>query len=588
MISTFLWTLRRLRALLPGENKRQLVSLFAVIITTSVVDIFGLAVFIPVIAVVVDPGILENDNIVSTIQTFSGIEDPGTFTLALFLSALFFFLIRSIFIVWSQHRQASFSFDLSENMARKTLTYLLDLPYGAFSKRDSNKMIRELNTNPQQFSRFLIMQLLLIISEMIVVFTIVLGIALYNVTVFLLVIVSLLPAAFIFHRVVKKRVESYGLQQNELIPKLQEITYQAIFGYVDIKLRDKSGYIIENFGKNVNTLNHIGKRIAVLNILPAKLFELLTMVGLFVIFCYGYYISNRPELILPILTIYLTASYRLIPSLGKVIPAMMNLNQYRHLFDIFEGPLNSTREPATRNEEVRFERDIELRELTFSFDVNTPLLVDLNILLKKGETLGIIGKSGSGKTTFVQLLLGFYKPLSGKIFIDGEELNDHLIKSWRSKIGYVQQSHFLIRGSLTENIAYGETPETVDRVRLENSIRNACLDEFTLGRNPADILVDEYGKNLSGGQKQRIAIARALYHNVELLILDEATSALDIQTEQEINQTIKILKDLGLTLIIVAHRFTTLKHADNILQLQDGKILRNWTYSELEEEAISY
>lgn len=574
--------------MLPREHKQQLISLFAVIVLTSIVDIFGLAAFIPVIAVVVNPDILNGDNIIAALQTFSGIEDDRRFTLSIFLAALFFFLVRSLFIIWSQHRQASFSFDLSENVARKTLNYLINLPFQEFATRDSNKMIRELNTNPQQFSRFLIMQLLLIISEVVVVVAIVVGIAFYNITVFALVIASLLPAALIFHRIVKKRIAAYGEKQNELIPRLQEMSYQAIFGYVDIKLRDKSNYILDHFGNNVKKLNHIGKRIAVLNILPAKLFEVLTVLGLFLIFCYGYFLSNRPEVILPILTVYLTASYRLIPSLGKVIPAMMNLDQYRHLFDIYRGPMEATVENSESLKDVTFEKHIEIKNLDFSFQEDERLLTGLNIEIKKGETLGLIGKSGSGKTTLVRLLLGFYKPTAGGIYIDGVELNENILKSWRSKIGYVQQSHFLIRGTLSENVAYGESEQSIDKERLEWSIRNACLDEFTLGRNPDHIPIDEYGKNLSGGQKQRVVIARALYHKVELLILDEATSALDIQTEQEINQTIKILKDLGLTLIIVAHRFTTLKHSDTILQLQDGKIFRDWTYAQLEEEAISY
>lgn len=574
--------------MLPREYKLRILSLFGVIALTSVVDIFGLAAFIPVIAVVVNPDILTADNILATLWMKSGIEDPRMFRLALFLAALIFFIIRSLFIVWSQYKQASFSFDLSEAISLKTLDHLLNLSFQDFNRRDSNNMIRELNINPQHFSRFLTMQVLLIISELVVVLAIVVGIAFYNLTVFSLLMASLLPAAFIFHRLVKSRIAAYGQKQNELTPRLQEITYQSIFGYVDIKLRDKSGYVIDNFGKYVKALNHIGKRVAVLAILPAKLFEVLTMLGLFLIFCYGFFISERPELVLPILTVYLTASYRLIPSLGKVIPAMMNLDQYRHLFDIYDKPMKSSPSSKSVHKHLTFESDIKIEQLDFSFENGSHLLKKLNIELRKGETLGLIGRSGSGKTTLVHLLLGFYKPSSGRILIDGVPLTDDHIKSWRSRIGYVQQSHFLVRGSLTENVAYGEHKGRIDRVRLRQSIERACLDQFVGLSNPDDVLIEEYGKNLSGGQKQRVVIARALYHNVELLILDEATSALDIQTEQEINQTIKSLKEVGLTLIIIAHRFTTLKHCDAILELSDGSITRVWSYAQLEQEAISY
>ncbi len=550
-------------------------------------DVIGLAVFFPVIALVLKPALLTESELLYAVYTFTGIAEPRMFTLALFLSALFFFIIRSLFIIWSQYRQASFSFDMAEHITTRTLTYLLNLPYAEFSKRDSSEMIRELNTNPQQFSRFIIMQVLLVISELVVLVVIVAGIAAYNLTVFGLLVLSLVPAAFIFHKMVKRRIAAYGREQNELTWRLQEISYQAIFGFVDIEVRNKEKYILGLFSKQVKSLNNIGKKVTVLSIMPAKLFEVLTMMGLFLIFCYGFFISDRPELVLPILTVYLTASYRLIPSLGKVIPALMNLDHHGYLFEIFRPPMQANIKKEEGAEVLTFTSSIQLSNVSFGFQPNDPIIKNLNVRIPKGQTVGFIGRSGSGKTTLAHLLLGLYQPDEGSILVDDVALSKRNMLSWRTYIGYVQQSHFLVRGSLTANVAFGEKPEHVDHERLAWSIQHARLHDYTLGRDPNDVEVDEYGKNLSGGQKQRVVIARALYHKVELLILDEATSALDIQTEQEINDTILELKNLGLTLIIIAHRFTTLRHCDTILELENGQISKKWSYEELEVEAIA-
>jgi len=222
------------------------------------------------------------------------------------------------------------------------------------------------------------------------------------------------------------------------------------------------------------------------------------------------------------------------------------------------------------NEEIKFNKKIELKNVSFSYEENKDILKDINLIIKKGEKVGIVGESGSGKSTLVDLIIGLYKPKKGKIFIDNVELNEKNLKSWRKKIGYIPQNIYLFDGTVAENVAFGED---FDENRVKEVLKLANILDF-LEKNHQGIYtrVGENGVKLSGGQKQRVAIARALYNNPEILVLDEATSALDNETEKKIMDEIyKIGKNK--TMIIIAHRISTLDRCDRIIKLENGKIV---------------
>lgn len=553
-------------------NKKQKLNFFLVqllILLTSFVDVLGLASFIPVVSAIADPEILESNKVFLLLKRMIGVKENDAFLFYLFSGAVVFFLIRSMFLVLSNWLQNKYVFGLSEFIGVKTYEYYMNSNYESFQKRDSSQVIRELTVNTQQFSRLLILSLLTLSSEIVIVSTIVIGIAAYNFEVFILLAFTVFPVAVLFNFLVKKKMRRFGLEQNELTPILYSQSSRGMMGFVDVKLRSKESSLISDYRNTLKKLIKINIISSVLNILPAKLFELVTVFGLFVLFIYSVYLADDSALMLPLLVLYAASGYRLIPSLGKILPSFMVLERNQFLFDVFRDSIVSPKkEPDTKFENIQFAKEICFADLSFVYlGADKEVLNKANYTIQKGDVVGLVGVSGSGKTTLAHLLAGFLRPTAGEIKIDGKVLKEKHLKNWRSKISYVQQSPYLEKGSMASNIAFLE--ETINQSKLNKAIKLSCLDGFVGSSDPDDVFVDEFGKNLSGGQKQRVAIARALYHNAELIILDEATSALDNETELAIIETIDRLKGTGITILIIAHRLSTLKNVDYTLKVEN-------------------
>ena len=566
--------------LLPESLKVKFWLMLVVILITSVIDLLGLASFIPLLSALVKPEIMQNHYVKLIGETF-GIQKSDDLLLLLFLGAMFFFVFRTVFILLSNWIQNKFVMDINEHLGVQKYKEYLYSNYEDFKKRDVGEIIRELTANPQHFARFLVFALLLITSESVVIVLVIIGIGLFNFQVFVLICLTLFPVAILFSQLVKKRMRKYGEIQNELTPILLSLSSRGMHGYEDVKLRSKEKELLEGYLDTLKKLNGISLRLSVLSIVPAKLFELVTVMGLVIIFAYGLFVLKDPSSIIAIVALYAAAGYRVMPSLSKIVPAFMQLEQYSYLFTIFyPKEIKSNEGSVEQVHSLPFTNTIQISNLDFKFSSSSDyILKGLDLEIKKGEFVGFIGKTGSGKTTLIKILTGFLKPSNGSISIDGELLKEEFLKTWMDKISYVQQGPYLEKGSLSMNVAFLENE--VNTERLQTALKAASLSNFVDSRDPDSILIEEMGKNLSGGQKQRIAIARALYHKSEIIILDEATSALDNETEQEINETIRQLKNTGVTILIIAHRVSTLKHCDHIYEIENGKT-KNVLYKTLQ------
>ena len=565
----FFLSFQKVFKLLPKVLKIKFWLLLGVILITSVIDLMGLASFIPLLSALVKPEIMQNHYVKLIGETF-GIQKSDDLLLLLFLGAMLFFVFRTLFILLSNWIQNKFVMDINEHLGVQKYKEYLYSNYEDFKKKDVGEIIRELTVNPQHFARFLVYALLLITSESVVIILVIIGIGLFNFQVFVLICLTLFPVAILFSQLVKKRMRKYGEIQNELTPILLSLSSRGMHGYEDVKLRSKEKELLEGYLDTLKKLNVISLRLSVLSIVPAKLFELITVMGLVIIFAYGLFVLKDTSAIIAIIALYAAAGYRVMPSLSKIVPAFMQLEQYSYLFTIFyPRQINYNEVTVEQKDDLSFSNAIKISNLDFKFSSSDYILKGLDLEIKKGEFVGFIGKTGSGKTTLIKILTGFLNPSKGSISIDGKILSQELLKTWMDKISYVQQGPYLEKGSLSMNVAFLE--KTVDKERLQSALKAASLSNFIDSRDPDSILIEEMGKNLSGGQKQRIAIARALYHKSEIIILDEATSALDNETEQEINETIRQLKNTGVTILIIAHRVSTLRNCDQIYEIENKK-----------------
>jgi len=296
--------------------------------------------------------------------------------------------------------------------------------------------------------------------------------------------------------------------------------------------------------------------------------------AIFILIIFSFFLLKNTNNILITLTVYAAAGYKLLPCVNRIIT---NIQQIKLFIPAIDVVYDETRENNTKQniisskQKIDFEKEIEIKNLTFSYKENLNILENLNFKIKKGKIIGIFGESGAGKSTLMDLICGLYKDYSGQINVDGKNIKD-LNLNWQDKIGYVPQNTYLFDGSFEKNIAFGLDKDQINENDLSFAIKNSGLYELINSyKETKDKIIGEKGVTLSGGQRQRVGIARALYRNPEILVLDESLNALDLDTEIKILNSIK--KFPNKTVIIVSHRMSTLEMCDEVYKVENKKII---------------
>jgi ABC-type multidrug transport system fused ATPase/permease subunit len=312
--------------------------------------------------------------------------------------------------------------------------------------------------------------------------------------------------------------------------------------------------------------------------LPKIILEILSIAALtLLIIFFIHYKSDSKEIVI-LISFFLAVAYRLIPSFNKIIISFQNIKFASSTFDLIYKDFFLKNEIVTIKDKAIFKDSFVLKDIFFNFqDKNKNVLNGLNLQIKKGEIIGIKGKTGVGKSTLVDIISCIIKPIKGHIYIDNHTISDPInIRKWQNNLGYVNQNVFLINDTIKNNIALGIADEKIDNNILKLAIKAAELDQFInsleLGINTS---VGDRGVQLSGGQRQRIGIARALYNNSEFIIFDESTNALDANTERSILNTIRDLKNNNKTILIISHDQNSLKVCDIVYELKDGILIKD-------------
>jgi len=374
----------------------------------------------------------------------------------------------------------------------------------------------------------------------------------------------------------EKRFIYQGLANRELV--------QSFEGIKEIKVMGLEKKIISNFFKNISQAIMWRTKWEITGGFPRIIFETIAVVSFCLLIFAILKISSSVNLI-EITALFLAATFRLMPSLTRITSSYTTFqNQYAPVSSIIKDLNLKTIELQNEESKVdlKFNESIEIKDLNFMHENTEKLAINnLNFKIKKGDIVGIIGTSGSGKTTLADIIIGLLKTNKGNILVDNIQIDSKNLKNWQKKIGYVPQTIFLSDESVRGNIAYGVDENLVNEERIKKCIQMANLDKF-VSELPVglDTIIGEKGIRISGGQRQRLAIARTLYHDTEILIFDEATSALDPKNESEIISNILSLKG-NKTIIIIAHKFSLIKDCDNIIVLDDGKLIKQGKYSDI-------
>ena len=545
------------------------------ILLRALLNFVGLAMLVPVLVLILDTDSIHSNERLSRIYDYFGFSSDGWFVVAVCIAVVGVIILKCAVNLGLYTTERNFIYDLYRYLSRRLYIDYHNRGLGFIKGSNSSLLARNVNVVCLTFVVGILRPLATIASEVMLFLLLFVALACYNATAAALIVAIFTPAAWLYVRMVRNRLNNYGDIENKAQRAKMRNVIDTYRGYSDLEVCNAFPSMLARFDKAMDEVVDVRLKNATLSTLPQMFTEIGLALGLaaMVLLNLGFEGGNIKILF----GIFAVAALRLMPSVRNVMGAWASLRYNRYTIDVIRDAHIDDIDPTidSSTERMNFNRDIRIEDISFRFDDGEQRVIDhLSLSIGKGERVGIKGRSGAGKTTLFNLMLGFYTPTEGAIYIDDNRLTPANRRQWLNIVGYVSQNVFLTDGTLLENIALGVTPESVDRERLNRAIDMADLREFidSLPQG-VDTPAGECGNRLSGGQRQRIGIARALYKEAEVLLFDEATSSLDNDTEQNINQAIELLsrKNKELTIIVIAHRESSLDYCDRVLTIETNE-----------------
>jgi ATP-binding cassette subfamily B protein/ATP-binding cassette subfamily C protein len=541
---------------------------FLVLLTVglSLIEIVGISAIMPFISLASNPGLLDTGWYRKAFD-FLGLAKKEHFIVLLGIIIIFFYFFRAVYGIIHSYIINRFSLDMYKYFARKLFETFLALPYRLYAQKNSGELTQIINNESRNVCN-LVQNMLQFCSELFILLFIYGLMLLINWQMTLVVSLILPMIVLIFLRVLVRKNKAFGIKRSTVERKLFRTLRETFGNFKFVKLKGNEGNILRVFDSLSETYAKAEVNSRTLAVLPRGILECLGFSLLIAAVIYILLSYRDPAKVIPIISMYALALYRSLPSIHKMIGNINNIAYIQNALDIVHENISQPLEHEG-SDSVAFEKNIRLDHVTFGYTEDHTVLRSVSLEIRKGEKIAFTGESGSGKSTLVDLIIGIHTPVSGTIAIDGVELSGANLRSWRSKIGYIPQSVYLFDGTVAENVAFGSEP---DEERIRRALRKANIWDFLSRKEGIHTRVGEGGIQLSGGQQQRIAIARALYDDPDVLVLDEATSALDTETEAKIMDEIYNNVGSDKTLIVIAHRLSTVERCDRKIRVENGEL----------------
>jgi len=565
--------------LLSHDQKIYVIFIFIMMFIAMILESLSIGILIPLISILLKGEV--DTSVFSYLFTFGRRTGENLIYIGLSITFLVF-LIKNLALMFNLWHQKKFLRKITIEFTSKLFKHYLKSDYIFFLQKNSAHLYRNL-TDIISFFVDYINRYMVLLSEIIVFIGIIFILCYVNFLTTIIVLFSIGVFSFIIYILTIKKITFFGKERNVIAGELNKHLFQGMASAKDVKILDREEDLIYQVDKNLFKMTKINHLMQFINGIPRFLFEVL-IVCVFVILVFLLLDAKKDMIeIIQYLGVFAIASFRIIPGATRIFtsyqmigysePAIKILLQEFNLKDNSYEKKNYQLNDCDTS--LTFQKEINLKNLSFSYPIRKEFsLSNISMTIRKGDFVGIIGETGSGKSTLVNLLIGLLKPSEGKVEVDELNINSKL-SDWHKKIGYVPQSIYLIDDTIRKNIAFGLREDNIDDVLIKKAVESASLNKFLNNLSDGiETIVGEKGIRLSGGQQQRIGIARALYRDPEILVLDEATSSLDQLTEKKIMESIQCLKRKK-TLIVITHRLFTVKNCDQIFFVDKGKVTKH-------------
>ena len=570
--------LRKINYVLDAYTKARLGLVFVVIMLGGLAELVGVSIVLPIINLAINPADIASNSYCRVIVLFLGKDDTITVMLTLIAVTIVVYICKNIYLAWMSNVIYRFSTNVQRKMAVRLMRSYMSQPYAFFLGKNSSELIRSVSGDTGNFKEVVI-NCLNILSNGIMCLFLLFYLISTNWRITLIVVVIIVICFSVIYLKVNKRVRRLGREAQILGGRIIKALQEAFRGIKEIKILRREDFFISNYENNYSKNAEVGRKVNLLGILPKYIIETAVICGILMFLAGITIVEGNYSAYLGQLSVFAVAAFKLLPSVNAMYAYSNTIIYHKASIDLVYNDiktadeLDKTKKNAKKNtgEKAEVQGDIIVDNVSFKYDLaDNYVLKNTNMIIRKGQSVGIMGRTGGGKTTTVDIILGLLKPKQGKVLVGGKDIAEYY-DEWLSKISYIPQTIFLSDASIKENIAFGLTKEKINDKMVRRAAEEAQLLEFVESlQDGFDTVIGESGVRLSGGQRQRIGIARALYNDPDVLVLDEATSALDNETEEAVMEAIDHLHGVK-TLIIIAHRLSTIKNCDAIYEIRDGK-----------------
>lgn len=586
IVSGVLLPFARLYRILPSRSKRGLPFVVFVSLVAAIFETASVASILPFMAVVMDPGVLfkypwlEHTLKLLSIETQQGaVIGAGVLTVAILAVGNAVTATN----LWVQTHYIALA---RRELSSELFTGYLYLPYSFHLQRDTPSLGRVIGGDVESALGGFLASLLGVVAKGLSGLVLISLIIIVDPVVALGTVLVLGCGYLLVYRMIRARQVRLGAKMVEASLAVGRISLEGLSGVKELRVLGRESAPTVEYKKAFSELTDTQASNLLASALPRYVIEVFAYAGIVAV-TLAFVIKGEGMSAIPSLALYALAGNRLVPIFQQFFAAAITIKYHTRAVESLEADLMVVRQGEQpdvfdETEPLTFKQEIRLSNLTFTYPTaNRPALSDVSLRIPQNQSIGLVGRTGSGKTTLADVILGLYPPDSGSIAVDGVQLIERNERAWRKRVGYVPQTVFLTNASVTRNIALGIPENQIDHEAVLRSARMAQADEFIQTMPDGyDTVVGERGVKLSGGQRQRLGIARALYHNPDVLVFDEATSALDGMTEDAVMQAVQTLS-AERTMILIAHRLRTVQACDRIVMLDSGRIVADGSYDEL-------